>query len=351
MLGALCAVAVAGGVQAQSDSKAALPAIYMYQGQDREKLLLDGARKEGTVTVYTSMNTKDSVPITAAFEKKYGIKVVLWRAGSEKIVQRSVTEARANRFTPDVIDTNGPEMEALAREELLSEFYSPAFKDIPKVAFPPHRRYVAERFNFFTIAYNTNLVKPEDVPNTYEDLLKPRWAGKVGIEAGDVDWFAALVKAMGEEKGLAYFRNLSEMDPQIRIGHTLMVELLAAGEMDLLAAAYNHNVERAAVGGAPVKWKALAPTFGRPNAVGLARHAPHPHAGLLFAEFLLSREGQKLIAARHRVPSSKAVNSPLAQFGYQMIDPGIVLDEAEKWDRLWEDIMIKGRGASMGQGG
>jgi len=327
----------------QAPSPEAVSEVLMYQGADRDQRLLEGARKEGTVVIYTSLNLKDSVPITEAFEKKYpGVKVSLWRAGSEKVLNRALTEARAGRFAPDVIETNGPEMEALAREKILTTFNSPHFKDIPDVAFPKHRLYVADRFNFFVMGYNTNLVKPDEVPNSFEDLLDPKWKGKIAIEANDTDWFAAVVKAMGEEKGLEYFRKLSQTDPQLRTGHTLIAELLAAGEMPIAATVYNQNVERLTQKGAPVKWKPLQPTFGRPNAIGIAAHAPHPHAALLFADYMLSQEGQELIKKRNRVPSSNAVDSPLNKFPYQMIDPAIVLDETEKWEKLWEDMFIKG---------
>ena len=114
-------------------------ALYMYQGADRDAKLLAEARKEGQVAMYTSLNLKDSVPITEAFEKKTGVKVQLWRASSEKVLQRAVTEARAGRFACDVIETNGPEMEACYREKLLEEFSSPNFKDLP----PRHSRSIA----------------------------------------------------------------------------------------------------------------------------------------------------------------------------------------------------------------
>ena len=317
--------------------------IYKYQGADRDQRLLERARQEGSLTLYTSLNLKDSVPITEAFEKKYGVKVSLWRAGSEKVVQRTLTEARAGRFTPDVLETNGPEMEIFYREKLLETFYSPAFRDLPEAAFPGHRHWVADRFNFFVIGYNTNLVRPEEVPNSYQDLLKPRWTGKVGLEASDVDWFGAVVKGMGEKEGLAFFRKLAESRPQIRTGHTLIAELVAAGEIPLAISVYNHNIERLTQKGAPVRWKPLAPTFGRPNGIGLAKNAPHPHAGLLFVDFMLSREGQELIRERNRVPSSNAVDSPLNKFKYQMIDPAIVLDESEKWEKLWSGLFLKGQ--------
>ena len=341
---ALGLLAAAAGDRAWAqDNSARNREIYLYKGADREARLLEGAKKEGQVTVYTSLNTKDSGPITEAFEKRTGVKVVLWRSSSEKVLQRAVTEARAGRFLCDVIETNGPEMEALHREKLLAEFFSPHFSDLPPAAFPKHRNYVATRFNFFTIGYNTNLIKPADVPNSYADLLHPRFAGKLALEASDTDWFAAVVKGMGEEKGLAYFRKLAETRPQIRSGHTLMAELVSSGEIAIAASLYNHNIERLALRGAPVKWKALAPTYGRPNAIGMVPRAAHPHAALLFADFMLSLPGQTLLKERNRVPSSLAVDTQLNKFPFEMIDPIITLDEADKWDKLWSDLFLKGQ--------
>ena len=339
LMGSLCLMLIPHAVFAQIKSKNA--DIYMYQGADREARLLEGARKEGQLVIYASLNPKDAAPIIEAFEKKYKIKTSLWRASGEKMVQRALTEAQANRYTPDIFESDGVEIEILAREKLLDPFFSPSFKDLPASAFPKHRLYVADRFNFFTIAYNTNLVKPEEVPNTYQDLLQPRWAGKIGLEASDSDWFAAMVKHMGEKEGMAYFRKLADSKPQIRTGHTLISELVAAGEIPIAAAVYNHAVERLQQSGAPIKWKALPPTMGRPSAVAVAKNAPHPYSALLFADFILSNEGQTLIKLRNRVPASTEVGSTLNKFQQQMIDPAIVLDEAEKWEKLWSDLFIK----------
>lgn len=337
-LGALAA----GAVQAQ-DTAARNREVYLYKGGDREAKLLEGARKEGPVNIYTSLNTRDSGPITEAFEKKYGVKTLLWRSSSEKVLQRAVTEAQAGRFLCDVLETNGPEMEALYREKLLTEFFSPHFKNLPPAAFPRHRNYVADRFNFFVIGYNTKLVKPEEVPNSYLDLIHPRFAGRVGIESGDSDWFAAVMKSMGEEKGMAFFRQLAANKPQMRTGHTLLAELLSSGEVAIAATIYNHNVEKMALRGAPVKWKALTPTFGRPNAIGVAARAANPHAALLFADFMLSPQGQTLIKERSRVPSSLAVETSLNKFPFEMIDPVITLDEADKWEKLWSQLFLQGQ--------
>jgi iron(III) transport system substrate-binding protein len=317
--------------------------LYMYQGADRDERVIAGAKKEKQVVVYTSLNLKDSVPITQAFEKKYGVKVELWRSSSEKVLQRAITEARAGRFAVDAFELNGPELEAMYREGLLDEFYSPEFKNLPPAAFPKHRHYAADRFNFFTIAYNTNLVKPNEVPNSYEDLAHPRWTGRIGIEASDTDWFGSIVKHMGEAKGLALFRKIAQQKPQMRTGHTLIAELVASGEIPLAATIYNHNAERLLVNGAPIKWKALTPTFGRPNGVAVAKRAQRPHAALLFVDFMLSHEGQTLIKQRNRVPASTKVDSNLNDFPFEMIDPVLVLDEAEKWEKIWSELFLKGQ--------
>ena len=181
------------------------------------------------------------------------------------------------------------------------------------------------------------------MPNSYADLLHPRFAGKLALEAGDTDWFAALVKHMGEGPGLAYFRKLAENKPQMRTGHTLLAELVSSGEVPITATIYNHNIERLAVRGAPVKWKALTPTFGRPNAIGVVPRAQHPHAALLFTDFMLSREGQLLLKERNRVPASTAVDTHLNKFAFEMIDPVITLDENDKWEKLWSDLFLKGQ--------
>ena len=133
------------------------------------------------------------------------------------------------------------------------------------------------------------------------------------------------------------------MKPQVRTGHTLLAELVAAGEIPLVATIYNHNAERLMVNGAPIKWKALDPTFGRPNAVAVTKRAPRPHAALLFTDFMLSPEGQELLKQRNRVPASTAVETNLNKFPFHMIDPVIVLDESEKWEKIWSELFLKGQ--------
>src|SRR5437016_11370975 len=200
---------------------------------DRDAAFVEKARQEGALTLYTSMQVVDSRPLSEAFEKKYGIKVNLWRASGEKVAQRALAEARAGRHEVDVVETDGAQIEILHREKQLVPFESPSIRDVPAEILPAHRGYVPSRLTLYVLAYNTQRVAPADVPRTYEDLLQPRWAGRFAVEADDVAWFAAVVKAMGEANGLAYFRKLAAMRPSVRSGHTLMAELVAAGEIDV----------------------------------------------------------------------------------------------------------------------
>ena len=217
--------------QAPADSSK----IAQMQGADRQQRLTEGARKEGELTLYTSAPVDDVAVLTEAFEKKYGVKVKVWRAGSEKVLQRAVTEARAGRYDVDIIDTNGPEMEGLHREKLLVEVKSPHLGDLIPQAIQPHREWVGTRLNIFTAAYNTKLVRKEDLPKSYEDLLHPRWKGKITLESGGggISWFTCMMKKMGEKKGEAFMRELVKQKVTLRPGADLVIILVAAGELPL----------------------------------------------------------------------------------------------------------------------
>jgi iron(III) transport system substrate-binding protein len=305
--------------------------------------LAERARGEATVTLYTSMQLVDSRPLTEAFEKRYGIRVQLWRASGEKVAQRVLAESRGGRHEVDVVETDGAQMEILHRERQLQPLRSPSVRDIPSAIVPAHGEYVPTRLSLYVVAYNTRLVPPQDVPQTYADLLQPKWSGRVALESADVAWFAAVARAMGEAEGLAYFRKLAAQKTRMRSGHTLMAELVAAGEIDLALDAHVQGVARLKDKGAPIEWKALAPAFGQPSSVGVHRQAPHPNAAQLLADFILSREGQEIIKARNRVPSSQAVDSPLNKFSYQLIDPALMLDEWDKWSGLWSELFLGGK--------
>jgi iron(III) transport system substrate-binding protein len=316
--------------------------LYLYRGADREQRLLAGARKEGGLTLYSTMTLEDSRPLLAGFEKKYGVKVTMWRGLNQKLVQRAVAEARAGKPAADAFEGSGHGMEILRREGLLQRFWSPAFADIPPEAFPRHGDYAPDNLLFFVMGYNTKLVAPADVPRSYDDLLQPRWAGNLGIEASDVVWFAAVAKAMGT-KGLAYFERLAAMRPQVRSGHTLMTELVAAGEIPIVLTLYNQAVDKLKDKGAPIAWKPLPPAFGRADGIALARHAQHPHAALLFADYVLSPEGQRFIKQASRVPVNRKVEIDFPRDRFRIIDMSTMMDEWDAWESRFQALFLKGR--------
>jgi iron(III) transport system substrate-binding protein len=338
MLAAAGSFAVSALLHAQAP--AANPEIFTYRGADREARLAERARKEGTVVLYTSLAPSESKPLAAAFEKKHGVKVELWRALSDKVVQRSITEASARRHVVDVIETNGPEMEMLAREKLLAELYSPHAADLPQNAIPPHRQWLPDRLNFFVVAYNTRKVRRAELPDSYEGFADAKWKGRLGIEATDSEWMATLIKTWGAEKGMAYFRRLAELKPDMRKGHILFAEMIAAGEVPVGLTVYNSNAETLKRKGAPIEWLPVQPVVARSQGIGVARHSPHPHAALLFVDFVLSPEGQRLFESMGRVPASNRVKSALNNFPFILVESSTVLEEAEKWEKLWGDFFL-----------
>ncbi|MDB5794723.1 MAG: fbpA 2 [Noviherbaspirillum sp.] len=313
----------------------------LYTGADRQQRLLEGAKKEGELQLYTVTPLEDLAALTEAFEKKYGIKVKVWRSGSDSVLQRVVSEARAGRFTADIIENNGPELEALHREKLLQEVKSPYLADLIPQAVPRHREWAAVRMNIFSLAYNTGLVKKEDLPKSYEDLLHPKWKGKLGIEATDVDWFAEIMGQMGEAKGVKLFRDIGATNGlSIRKGHSLLANLVASGEVPLALTVYNYKAEQLKSKGAALDWFVIPPALAQPNGVAMTKRAPHPHAAVLFYDFLLS-DAQAILAKRDFVPTSTKVETALNKMPIKFIDSKVVLDEHDKWSKLYDATVLK----------
>jgi iron(III) transport system substrate-binding protein len=203
----------------------------------------------------------------------------------------------------------------------------------------PHRQWVAVYLSLFVQAYNTNLIAKDSLPKSYADLARPQWAGKLGIEAEDFDWFAEVVTLLGEERGLRLFRAIVETNGiSVRKGHSLLNNLVAAGEVPLALSDYSFLAEQSKRKGAPLDWFVIAPAIARATAQGLARNAPHPYAAVLFYDFLLS-DAQPILAARQFVSVSRSIE-PLYKGPLNLIDSGVMLDQARKWQDLFQKTII-----------
>jgi iron(III) transport system substrate-binding protein len=337
LLAAGASLAMPGLAFAQA--KNGMAQLAAYNGADRLQRLIEGAKKEGALNIYTSAQSDDMGPLVAGFEKKYGLKTTVWRAGSEKVLQRAVTEARGNRYTVDVIETNGPELESLHREKLLQAVVSPHHANLIPAAVLPHKEWIGTRLNVFVQAYNTKLVKKEELPKSWDDLLNPRWKGRLGIEQEDQDWLAGVAAELGEAKAIKLFKDIVAANGMsVRKGHTLLTQLVASGEVPFALTVYNYKAEQLKQKGAPIDWLAVSTPIARPNGIGLARNAPNPHAALLFYDFELGEEGQKILAERDFVPTNTKVMTPFGKQQMRFVSAQTMLDEGDKWAKLYEDI-------------
>ena len=307
----------------------------------RLQRLVDGATREGTFNLYTSMTAATAARVKGDFERRYpGVKVNLWRASSESVLQRSVSETRANRHTFDVLETNGPEMEAAQREKLLQPVVSPHFEHLIPQALISHREWVATRLNLFVQCFNTNKVKRENLPKSFEDLLQPQWKGQLAIEAGDSDWLMSVIGHLGEEKGVKLFRDIVATNGvTVRKGHALLAERVIAGEISMGLSCYNFKIDLDRKAGAPVDWISIGPVIARPNGAGVSRNAPHPHAALLFYDYMIS-DAQPFLAELELVPVSMKIESPLKGRDVRFVDSKRALDEHAKWEKLFTDLFL-----------
>lgn len=322
----------------------------LYEGPDRTARLIAGAKREGSLTLYGSMAERDLRGLVNEFERRYGIKVNVWRSGKQKVLQRIVTEARANRFEVDFIHNPSPEMEALHREKLLQEVRSPVIRNLIPAAVPDHREWVGARIYIFVQAYNTTKVKADELPKTFNDLLDPRWKGRLGAESKAEEWFYTLVQEMGEDKGLKFFRDLVATNGlSVRSGNSLLNNLVVAGEVPLAIAIYSYLPEQKHRAGAPINWIALQPTIAYTDGMAVAKHAPHPNAAVLFYDFMFT-EGQTFLEKLNHVTTQRKNEAYVAKFKPKFVNVGAFLDGYDKWGRIYEDT-IQGRTPDAGAGG
>jgi iron(III) transport system substrate-binding protein len=321
-----------------------LAAAMKLTGDARARALADGAKKEsGAVMVYHSTQTEDLQPVFDAFTKKYGIKVVDWRSSSENVVQRVISETRAGKREVDFIENNSPEMEALRREKMLMRMESPHFADLRPGTLGSHHEYATSTMDVFVQAYNTDKVKKDELPKTFDDLANPRWKDRLGIEAEDQAWFGTLLGDIGEAKGTKLFTDVVATNGvSLRKGHTLLANLVASGEVPLGLTVYNYKPPQLKKKGAKIDWIVLQPAIAQLHAVAVVSKTTRPFSSALLFDFFLG-EGQQLLAARDFVPSNSKVPSPFGDMPIKYIDPAQAIEKQDQWIRQYEAIFVKRR--------
>ena len=317
----------------------ALPAY----GAEWHERLLEGAKREGSVLLYTTFPSEYASQLIEPFEKQYGIKVNHWRARSEIVLRKALAEGRAGGATADVITIITPQLEALRREGLLQSVQSPNQKDHPAFAIPSHREWAAQVQHVFVHAYNTEKVRKEELPRSWQDLLAPKWKGKLAIEGDDHEWLASVIADMGQDQGVKFWRQLVASNGlSVRSGHPLLTNLVASGEVPLALTVYQYSVEQAKKKGSPIDWFVIGPAVSITNGIGIPKKAPHPNAALLFYDYLLGEEAQRIIARIGYVPTNTKVESPVKGVKLKSLDPAALLDEQDRSVRQFEQLILKG---------
>jgi iron(III) transport system substrate-binding protein len=274
--------------------------------EQRQKTLVEKARAEGEVTFYSSLQAQQIEPFIQNFRKKYPfVKVNPYRVSGNKQVLKIQSELNAGRNLFDV--TNGSAEQGFAIRQIGA---------LDPYASPERAFYAGEnKEGYFTsfyiipmvLGYNTNLLKPNDAPKSYEALLDPKWKGQLFLDNEAYEWLAVMEKHLGKEKELAYMKNIAGHDLRLIRGRTAQTQLIVAGERPIGIILSGHTVLDLRAAGAPINLVALDPYFAQANKLMLARHAPHPHAAQLFIDWALSAEAQSIITSFGRVVARKGV--------------------------------------------
>lgn len=272
-----------------------IAAIGLYRGADRERRLIEGAKKEGEVVFYNSNTWMTTV--AQEFEKKFPfLKVSIWRSSGPSVIKRVSEEYKAGRFLADVIESSTG-LDILQKLGFFQEYYSPeldAYDDDAKAKGKTGVFYLANREIYLGLGINTRVVPPDQAPKTYADLLDPKWKGKMALAGGASGprWVGHVLNVMGRD----YLEKLSKQDIKVHdIVPAALANLIISGEIPLSPTTFDSNVVVAKRKGATIAWIPLEPVLVNVGASGLTSKAPHPHAALLFLDYLHSKEGQEVV--------------------------------------------------------
>ncbi|HEX7229241.1 MAG TPA: extracellular solute-binding protein [Candidatus Binatia bacterium] len=294
--------------------------VAIYSQENQTQKIVEAARKEGEVVWYTTMSSDQSNAFMARFQQKYPfLKPSVTRLGGSALLNRILTEAKAGKNFFDVAHGTGEIVLPLMEMGLLAPYLSPERKMIPEDLKDKKGFWTSVYVNSVVLGYNTNLVKGQPIPRTYNDLLQPRWKGrKISLDDTYATFLQGLISAWGKEKALDYLKKLAEQEPVVMRGSTVRVQLAAAGEFPLVIA-YANIIQYLAEKGAPVDWVPLEPAVISVNTVMAGAKAIHPNAAKLFIDFALSKEGQEKLWDFQRIPSRSDVEPKPARLfrGYK----------------------------------
>lgn len=317
-------------------------------GLAADAALIEAAKREGSVIWYTSLIVDQAVrPIAEAFEANYGIKVEFSRAQGPDTVLKLVQEAQAGNIQVDVTDTTLAGVAALPTE-ILSDFPGTLESVVPEQDRVPGGFWVPITQYYSTGAINTELVAAEDAPKTFDDLLDPKWQGKMVWHgtpdmSGPPGFIGNVLLTMGEEAGMAYLDKLAAQKIAVVPGsQRAVLDQVIAGEYPLQLMAVTHHAAISQARGAPVEWMKLEPLVGTRSYVGLVKDSKSPNAGKLLVDFILSDEGQAVLSKANYIPASVNVEAltpelkpEVGQFEARVMTPDIAREQLPRWIEIF----------------
>ncbi len=312
--------------------------------------LVAKARQEGRVVYYTDLIVDQIVrPLVAAFEAKYGIKVEFARGDSQDTLIKLLGEHKAGSMKADVFGvTSG--LHSLIEAGAVRTFESAGAVAIPAEFKDPAKYWVSTNFYVMTPAVNTSLVPAADRPKTFDDLLSPRWKDKIVWKPNDMSgapgFIGNVLRTMGEADGMAYLRKLAGQNIRSFPGSARAVlDQVIAGEYPLVLQIFNHHAALSASMKAPVEWLRMEPAMVQMTLVGLPKGSPHPNAGELFVEFMLSKEGQTLFQKANYFPTRSDVPPALPElapstgkFRANFLTPDDIARDYDKWAKIYSEL-------------
>ncbi len=276
-------------------AQSAAQVLKRYEGlraKEREEKLIEGARKEGDLVVYSFTAIDQLRPLLEEFQKRYPfIKADQYRANATGVFNKFTTEVRAGQTLADVIDISAGESYMLGQMGLIDPYLSPRREGIAK-DFMDEKGFWTAHYHFvIALGFNTQDIKPAEAPKRYEDLLNPKWKGRFSLDPADQDLFGTLLLHWGKEKALPYFRNLAKLDPRMVTGHTQQANLVGSGEIQMAPWLYGYRPLQLKDQGAPVEIHLFEPVLTNPAYLLLTKNSHHPHAAALFIDWALAAEG------------------------------------------------------------
>ena len=327
--------------------------IVNYRGADRQQVLIEGAKKEGQVVLYSALIVNQMLrPLAAGFMKKYPfIKMTYYRADSEELLAKLSAETRANNVVADIFEGSGGG-EIAVEAGFTQAFYSPELESYPKIYLDPKSHLAPTRLSYFSIAYNTTQVPADKVPRTYEDLADPQWQGKMAWPYANTGRYLFMINlrlAWGEERAMAYFRKLSAQKIiNFASGSArTLVDRVIAGEYPIAINIYAHHPLISAGKGAPVNAQLMDPVPSASGSLTVLKGAKHPHAAMLLTDFILSREGQEIMAKAEYFPAHPDVEvapqlagivPKRAGYREQFVSPQKLKEQLESTDKIIQQL-------------